>query len=495
MDEKQQERLASFTKATDQMIATNDNSYSESSFSSFRMRWKKRNYSPEEIDQIIDSNSLLAKIDLSRHYFSRGGFYQRILLHYATLLKYTGLLIPNPSFGKSLSEVYIKKKYNSAMNFIDSANLPKVFTEMAVKALRDGTYYGVIQSVNNTSISILDLPVHYCRSRFKDEAGNDLIEFNVTYFDTIIDVDNRRKALQVYPKKIADWYKKYKLGKIKNKWVFVPAEISICLPFLDGEPAFLSIIPAEIEYDQARDINKERDLEEIRKIIVQKIPHLPDGGLLFEPEEAEVMHKGTVKMMKSNPNVSILTTYADVDSVVSKTSNDNATTSVDKALLNIYSESGSSPQLFGTESNLSLETSINNDMALMMTFARKLDRLITFILNDKFGNTNVTFKYTILPITFYNQSKFVDTALKMANSGYSFILPALAMGLSQKELGNIKDLENDVLDLKEKLIPLSTSYTESGNSPGRPEKPAEEKSEKTIANEESLDRGGSSTNG
>ena len=83
----------------------------------------------------------------------------------------------------------------------------------------------------------------------------------------------------------------------------------------------------------------------------------------------------------------------------------------------------------------------------------------------------------------------------MANSGYSFILPALAMGLSQKELGNIKDLENDVLDLKEKLIPLSTAYTESGNSPGRPELPAQEKSAKTIANEKSLDGGGSSTNG
>ena len=56
-------------------------------------------------------------------------------------------------------------------------------------------------------------------------------------------------------------------------------------------------------------------------------------------------------------------------------------------------------------------------------------------------------------------------------------------------------LENEVLNLKEKLIPLSTSYTESGKSPGRPELPAEQKSEKTIANEKSLDGGGSSTNG
>ena len=495
MDRNDKEKfLTNFSKSYQQMIAANDESYDFIYGSTLYKKRCTKKYTPEEIDNIIEDGSLADRIALSRSYFKKGGFYQRILLHYATLLKYTGLLIPNPSFGHTLSESYVEKKYNNAINFVDKAQLPELFTNIAIAALRDGCYYGIIQTVDKNSVTLIDLPVYYCQTRFKDLSGNDLIEFDVTYFDTIVDQDKRKMALQVYPKQISDWYKKYKLGKVK-KWVFIPAEIGICLPFLDGSPAFLNIIPAAIEYDQARDINKERDLEEIRKVIVQKIPHLQDGALLFEPDEAEVMHKGTVKMMKGNPNISVLTTYADVDAVVSKTANDNALNSVDKSLTHIYSESGSSPQLFGTESNLSLETSINNDMALMMTFARKLDKLMTYIINDTFGNSNISFKYTILPITFYNEQKYIDETLKMANSGYSFVLPALAMGLSQRELGNIKDLENDVLGLKEKLIPLSTAYTESGNDPGRPELPAQEKSAKTIANEESLDGGGSSTNG
>jgi hypothetical protein len=495
MDRNDKEKfLTNFSKSYQQMIAANDESYDFIYGSTLYKKRCTKKYTPEEIDNIIEDGSLADRIALSRSYFKKGGFYQRILLHYATLLKYTGLLIPNPSFGHTLSESYVEKKYNNAINFVDKAQLPELFTNIAIAALRDGCYYGIIQTVDKNSVTLIDLPVYYCQTRFKDLSGNDLIEFDVTYFDTIVDQDKRKMALQVYPKQISDWYKKYKLGKVK-KWVFIPAEIGICLPFLDGSPAFLNIIPAAIEYDQARDINKERDLEEIRKVIVQKIPHLQDGALLFEPDEAEVMHKGTVKMMKGNPNISVLTTYADVDAVVSKTANDNALNSVDKSLTHIYSESGSSPQLFGTESNLSLETSINNDMALMMTFARKLDKLMTYIINDTFGNSNISFKYTILPITFYNEQKYIDETLKMANSGYSFVLPALAMGLSQRELGNIKDLENDVLGLKEKLVPLSTAYTEPGNDPGRPELPAQEKSAKTIANEESLDGGGSSTNG
>ncbi|MBQ6628072.1 MAG: hypothetical protein IJH65_04570 [Methanobrevibacter sp.] len=66
----------------------------------------------------------------------------------------------------------------------------------------------------------------------------------------------------------------------------------------EAVPLFLNVIPATMQYDDTVDTERERDLEEIRKIIVQKIPHLTDGGLLFEPQEAEVIHEGTVGMLK-----------------------------------------------------------------------------------------------------------------------------------------------------------------------------------------------------
>ena len=490
MDEQKRD-LTSFTKAISGMIAKNESSYNVSRYGSYsRYERVHKEYTLEEINDIIDSGSVDAQIILSRNYFEKGGFYQRLLMHYATLLKYASILIPNPSFGKNLSESYITKKYHSAVSFIDKANLPDLFTHIGTRVLRDGSYYGVIQEVTDKSISILDLPIFYCRSRFKDKEGNDIIEFNVTYFDTIHDGEYRKKALAAYPANVVNWYKRWKARKVKSPWCYISTSVGICMSLIDERPVFLNIIAAELEYEDAKDINKERDLEEIRKILVQHIPHLTDGGLLFEPEEAVEMHKGAVDMMKKNENLSVLTTYADVDAIVSKTANDNSLNSVDKALTNIYAEAGSSSQLFGTDSNLSLSTSITNDMALMMILARKMARLITSIINEKYGNANISFTYKILPVSFYNQKEYVEETLKLANSGYSFLLPALAMDLSQRELSNVKDLENDVLKLKEKLLPLSTSYTETGNV-GRPEKDAQDKSAKTIANEESLDRGGS----
>ena len=488
MDEQKRD-LTSFTTAISKMIAKNESSYNLTRYGRNRHE-RVKEYTLEEIKNIIDSGSVDAQIILSRNYFERGGFYWRLLMHYATLLKYTGLLIPNPSFGKNLSESYITKKYHSAVSFVDKANLPDLFTHIGTKVLRDGSYYGVIQEVTDKSISILDLPIFYCRSRFKDKEGNDIIEFNVTYFDTIHDGDYRKKALSAYPAEVVSWYKKFKNRRVKSPWCYIPSSIGICMSLIDDKPIFLNIISAALEYDQAKDINRERDLEEIRKILIQHIPHLTDGGLLFEPEEALEMHKGAVDMMKRNENLSVLTTYADVDAIVSKTANDNSLNSVDKALTNIYAEAGSSSQLFGTDSNLSLSTSITNDMALMMVLARKLENFITSVVNARYGNANITFSYKILPISYYNQKEYVETSLKLATSGYSFLLPAIAMDITQRELSNLKDLENDVLNLKEKLLPLSTAYTETGNV-GRPEKDAQDKSAKTIANEESLDRGGS----
>ena len=78
---------------------------------------------------------------------------------------------------------------------------------------------------------------------------------------------------------------------------------------------------------------------------------------------------------------------------------------------------------------------------------------------------------------------------KTASSGYSLLLPALVVGINQKDLINIKDLENDVLKLREKLIPPESSYTQSGTGEvGAPRKEESEKAPKTLANERSLDR-------
>lgn len=488
--------FSTFQKAQKGMIATNSNAYGNSYDRAYRSR--VREYTPEQIARIIERGSITEQQKLSRNYFYKDGYYKQIIIHYATLLKYVGLLIPNPGYGKSLSTPHIQKKYYLAMDYVEKMNLPVLLTNCALRALIDGSYYGIVIKIDKTTFSVLDLPSSYCRSRFKDLSGNDIIEFDVSYFNTIFEKEAREAALASYPKVISQHYRKWSKGKIKERWVTVPSGLGICFSFFDGRPFFLNVIPASIDYDKAVEAEQERDAEELRKIIVQKIPHLTDGRLVFEPEEAEEMHNGTVGMLRGNKNISVLTTYADVEAVVSKTSSDSTRNTLEQMLRNVYSQAGVSSQFFASTGSNTLNASIKNDISMMMYLGNKFSNFISTTLNSVHSNANISFKYIILPISIHNEEDYVNTGFKLASSGYSFLMPAIAQGLSQKDLVSIKELENDVLKLSEQLIPLSSSYTqgEAGTGEvGRPKLPDDQKSDKTIQNEESLDnqsQGGSS---
>lgn len=480
--------ISSYSKAQQKMIATSDNTYGTLGTSRARYLERIRDYTPEKIERIITSGSLAEQQALSRNFFYKDGYYKQIIIHYATLLKYAGLLIPNPSLGKKLSTSHISKRYYNALDYVEKMNLPVFLTDCATRALIDGCYYGVIVQLDKQNFSVLDLPSGYCQTRYKDLNGDDLIEFDVSYFNSIVDLTAKEQALASYPKFIRDAYKKWQKQKSSNSWVIIPSDIGICFPFFDGRPLFLSVIPASLEYDDAIQTERDRDAEEIRKILVQKIPHLQDGRLLFEPDEAAEMHAGAVGMLKGNKNISVLTTYADVDAVISKTTGESTSKTLEQIEKNIYAQAGVSGQIFSSTGSSTLDASIKNDIALMMYLANKFSRFITNSINRIYGNTNITFKYQILPVSIHNMDKFVDQSFKLSGSGYSYLLPVVALGLSQRDIVNLKELENDVLKLGEKLIPLSSSYTQSSDNPtGRPKLDDSEKAEKTIKNEESLD--------
>lgn len=488
--------LASFQKIQQDMVATSETFWSKSYSYSNSSGWnqKIKNYTIEEVANIINSGSKLQQQLLSQNYFYKDGIYRRIITYYATLLKYVGLVIPNSDKVKNLSNPGIVKKLSKVLDFVEGINAPTLFTELTYRVLVNGVYYGIILSSEKNNFVIMDLPFAYCRTRMKDWLGNDIIEFNVSYFDTIADDSMKEYALKVYPKVVTSYYRKWAKGKVEKNdpWVIIPAKIGVCFSLFDSRPFFLSVIPAAINYDNAVETERERDLEEIRKIIVQKIPHLTDGGLLFEPPEAAEIHKGTVGMMKGNKNVSVLTTYADVDAITSKTSSDAVKNNLEKNLQNVYSVAGTTSQLFAATGNLSIETSIKNDTALMMVLGNKYSNFISFLLNDKYGNSSISFKYSILDITYYNTSTYISDSLKLAQNGYSYFLPALALGLSQRDLVNLKEVENNVFKLTDYLIPLQSSYTQSSGNVGRPSLPDDQKSDKTIANEISLDAQGGS---
>lgn len=489
--------IEEFKKTVDGMIATNDRAYS--SAWALGARSTDRRYTPEQIKHIIENGTPEQKAALSMDFFKTDGFYRRINIYYATLLQYKGLLVPNQKKSKKLSSIQ-ETKYYGALDFVEKMNLPVLCTDWAIKALVYGCYYGLILEIDKEHFAYIDLPYKYCITRYKDLEGNNIIEFDLSYFDSIVDRTMRLAALEAYPKDIAKAYKKWKrTGKIEHRWYKIMGGAGICIPFFEGGPFFLNTIPEIANYDAYKDLEREKDEDEIKKVLIQQVPHLADGTLLFQPVEAEEMHRGAVNMMKKNGNISVLTTYADVEIENSNTTTDSAKyNNLDKIVQTVYRNAGVSAELFAATGNMSLSISINNDVAMMMWFASKMAKIISNVVNSAFSSRDLWFKYTFLPISFYNIKDFVDYGIRQSQLGYSYFIPPLAIGLTQRDIESLKDLEN-TLGLREKLIPLSTSYTQSGTiagrRAGRPALQDSEKSDKTIANERSLDAGSSGSSG
>lgn len=486
---EQNERQLLFKKMKSAMISTNDNAYSNKYAT--RRRETNRDYTVEEIQNILRNGSLDEQVALSNSYFNKDGIYRRTVIHYATIFKYCGMTIPVLGYGKSIEDENLYKRYFNAVAFSENIGIPELCTQFALKGLINGTYFGVVCKLDKGGLAIMDLPPAYCLNRYKDNQGNDLIEFDLNYFKTIRDETMRGRALDAFPPEIVKAWRKYdKNSSQENRYFLIPSDIGICFSFYNGFPLFLNVIASSIDFQDTKEAEKNRAEEEIKKIIIQKIPHLNDGTLLFEPPEAEELHSAAVGMMKKNKNTSVLTTYCDVDAIGSEAVAQSATNNTLNNMTNaIYTEAGVSGGLFNATGNLAMSNSLKNDMALMMPIILKFQRFFSNVLNKIFGNSSISFSYQFLPVTWYNESDFISNAFKMASSGYSFLIPAIAAGTSQRDLLTLKDLENKVLNLRDALIPLSTSYTESPGEQGRPSIADDKKQDSTIKKEISIDGG------
>ena len=445
------------------------------------------NWTPDKVNQTLTRGSLSQKRALSRHYFQANGLYREVMVYYASLLLYKGLLIPSPKNSNNISSKNTQKKYSAALEYIKKSNLPSKCFNWALDILVYGGYCGIITDKKDRLV-VIDLPATHCRSLYKTEDGEPTVEFDLSYFDSIEDSAIQKKALNCYPSYISRAYKKFKNNKIDN-WYMLPIEDSICFNlFNSSTPPFLDLIPAIIGYESDLEMDRKRNKEELKKIIVHKIPHLTDGTLLFQPEEVEVIHKGVCGMLKGNENIDVFTTYGEAEILNTKTTNDSTKSNTECSRQDIFMKAGVSQEIFSATASSAIPASTRRDLAFCMVFANKFAAVITKVINKVFGNSSLSFTYIFLPISYQNQYDYIDKSLSLANGGYSLFAPSIAMGIDQKDLVELKQLEN-TLGLTELLKPLNSAFQQSQGSNddntderGAPELPLDQKSDKTITN-------------
>lgn len=458
------------------------------------------------VTRALAENNTSSLRDISNFFFETSGIYNRLCKYLAFLYRYDWYVTPTVSSDDSANKKKITDDFYKILDYLDNSNLKKLFGDIALSVVKNGCYYGY-KIENPEKIVIQELPVSYCRSRFY-QGTQPVVELNLRYFDdAFTDIEYRKRILKLFPYEIQRAYVLYREGKLKGDypgdesgWFVLDPALTIKFNLNGSDfPILSNSIPSIIDLDEAQDLDRKKTMQKLLKIIIQKLPVDKNGDLVFDVDEAKDLHNNAVEMLKRAVGVDVLTTFADTDVV--DMSDSNSTTSIDdlqKVERAIYNQTGISQNVFNTDGNLSLEKSILNDEATMRNLILQFQDFLNACIKPFNRNKKkYSFRVYILDTTIYNYQELSSKYKEQVQIGYSKMLPQVALGHSQSSILAAAFFENKILDLTSLMIPPLMSSTmssqdilnktnSSNENTGRPEKSDSEKSEKTIANRESM---------
>ena len=462
---------------------------------------------------------------VSNYFYRTSGIYQRVCNYFASMYRYDWYIVPEV-YDEGVKEDKIVKEFQKILNYLDNSYIKKLCNDIALGVIKNGAYYGYIVP-SPSGLVLQELPIAYCRSYY-NVGHMPAVEFNMRFFDEQFpNVDYRMRVLKMFPPEFAKGYILYKQGKLKDVsplnergtsaqssgWYLLTPGSVIKFSFNNCDvPVFVNACPAIIDLDAAQDLDRRKQMQKLLKIIIQKLPMDKNGDLIFDVDEARDIHNNAVEMLRRAIGVDVLTTFTDVDSIDMSDKNTSTTTDdLMKVERTVYNAFGTASSLFNTEGNIALEKSILNDESYMRSLLLQLAVFFDSITQSQSANKRkFNFRLYMLETTQYNYKEMSKLYKEQVQLGYSKMLPQIALGHSQSSIINTAYFENEVLHLSEIMIPPLMSSTLNGedilgkkdqagtvktqkkvagdseNKGGRPTKPDDQKSEKTIANKESM---------
>lgn len=327
----------------------------------------------------------------------------------------------------------------------------------------EDVFYGLLFE-DTTDFFILKLNPSMCKiCQVQDGVYN--YKINLTGINPIY--------ISGYPEYLQRAYLDFKDRKgYKDGWYIPPADKQICLKFNESSLSPLPMMLALAGDIMDLDIYKQLKLQKARvdnyKAIVIEIPI--DKEAVDKPLLTDETLSFFAELNRENmpDDLGLIHAPGSAEAVSFK-DNANSTNNLSDAVKNLYDNAGVPSQVFNSNaSGTALKLAIENDAALIYALYRQVERYFTRLIKlRKYNKTAYKFAFRIQDSTVFNRYDVADAMLKASMNGLAFKIDyGVALGKSPaRQLGALF-LENDVLKLQERLIPLATSYTSSGDDIG-----------------------------
>ncbi len=413
--------------------------------------------------------------DASNYMYISSMHYNRLLNYYAGL--YTGAYVISPlAFNADDVKDNFAKQYRKVSKAIELMHIPHILREEILIALRDGAFFGVLLSDNNSAF-IQKVDADYCRI-------TSICDGSYLYK---VDMTKIASKLEYYPAEFTEMYSNYL--KTGDQWQEVPLEISVCIKADDSLvdytiPPFASVMPSLYTIANTESLQETATELKNYKMLSGKIPCDDDGNPLMDDKMVQKYYTHIANALDENVGLAL----SPFDFKTFNFENNSSTKEVDdlsNAVSNFWSTAGTSGLLHGKENDTAGVTklAIKNDETYVLGLVQQFERVINRYLKTGFSGST-KFKITILPVTVFNKDDALKQYKEAASFGIGKSLYAATLGIPQNDIAGLDYIEKNFLALDE-LVPLRSSYnTASEDGAGRPE-----------SSDENLDAAGEATRG
>lgn len=416
--------------------------------------------------------------------YGASSHFRRLIQYFVSLSDLAYVVSPcriDPTTAKPKS---INRNYRKVLNTLSAMSIKTQFPKILTVCLREDTFYGTMH-VTSDNIMIQQLPSDYCAiSTIENGVPN--VTFNFSYFDS------RSGYLEFYPPEFQTKYQIYQKNRNGAKWQELDSPTSFAIKcnndILDYPvPPFAGVLRDVYDIEDYRQLKLTKTTLENYAMLVMTLGVNDNGEWQMDLEKAKAFWQNLDAVLPDE--IGSVLSPMPINKISFERSNPGNTDTIADAEQNMFTSAGVSSLLFNNDkaSANALTLSIKADQAITFGIVKSIEDMVNrYIQSQSYGKN---FKVTFLDCSPFNRKEMGEMYLKACQFGVPMVSYYCAtQGLDQAELDCMNFLENDVLDIKSKFIPLQSSSTQSGGGAtdegGAPEKDIEDLSESGEQNRE-----------
>lgn len=427
-------------------------------------------YTKDQITQFLQNpyNNQKQLRDASIYIYGASSHFRRLIQYFTGLTDLSYVLSPYKIDTSKAKASTVGNNYRKTLNTLASMDIKTQCPKIITVCLREDTYYGTMW-VTKDNITIQQLPSDYCDIAVVEENVFN-VSFNFSYFDS-------NDYLELYPPEFKKKYEIYKANRTTMKWQELDSPTSFAVKCNNdiityAIPPFAGMFREVFDLEDYKNLKLTKTELENYAMLVMKLGINADGEWEMDLDKAKEFYRNLDNVLPEE--VGAVLSPMPIDKISFDRSNNGDNDTIAEAEQNLFTAAGVSTQLFNNDkaSSNALLLSIKADQAITYGIVKSIEGVINRYIQSLTHGKN--FRVTFLDCSPYNRKEMGDQYLKAAQHGFPTLSYYCAsQGISQEEMDCMNFLEDDVLGLKQRFIPLKSSSTMSSSSqdgPGAPEK-------------------------